>query len=194
MNQNQTIAPDLGEGSKMTAPTRQGQPRRVSPRWRKLLLAVHVAVAVGVIGADLSLITLGITGLVSGSPELIRASYLAMDLLAGVVLLPVALGALLTGILLGLVSPWGLARHYWVLTKLALTIVTITALVLVLRPRINEAATEVLKIPLDELATTGIGPAGVAVTLGPAAALLVLFTITVLAVYKPWGQTWFRRR
>lgn len=71
---------------------------------------------------------------------------------------------------------------------------TITALVLVLRPRINEAATEVLKIPLDELATTGIGPAGVAVTLGPAAALLVLFTITVLAVYKPWGQTWFRRR
>ncbi len=194
MSQKQIAAPDLGRGQTMTAPTRAEQSGRLSPGWRKLLLTVHVVVAVGVIGADLSVITLGITGLASGSPELIRASYLVMGLLAETVLLPLALAAPLTGILLALGSPWGLARYYWVLTKLALTITLVTALVFVLRPRINQAAAETLRISLAELATTGVGQVGVAVTVGIAAALLVLFTIVALAVFKPWGQTRFSRR
>jgi hypothetical protein len=60
-------------------------------------------VAVGVLGSDLVLLTLGTTALVSGDPELVRAGYLAMGLLADAVLVPLALAAPLTGILLG----WG---------------------------------------------------------------------------------------
>jgi hypothetical protein len=64
-------------------------------------------VAVGALGTDLVLLTLGTTALTSGDPELIRASYLAMGLLADAVLVPLALAALLTGILLGLGTAWG---------------------------------------------------------------------------------------
>jgi hypothetical protein len=90
-------------------PTRPA--RRLAPRWRNLLLTVHIVVAVGVLGAVVVL-TLGVTGLASGDAELVRAAYLAMGLLAETVLLPLALAAPLTGILLGLGTAWGLARHW----------------------------------------------------------------------------------
>lgn len=158
------------------------------PRWRKLLLTVHVVVSVGLIGADLTVIILGITGLTSSIPELIRASYLAMELLIGTALIPLALGALLTGILLGIGTQWGLTRYYWVLTKLMLIIVAITALVFLLRPRITRVATEVLHVPLANLLAMEIGAAGIAVIIGPSVAVLILITAAILGIYKPWGQ------
>jgi hypothetical protein len=67
-----------------------------------MLLTIHIAVAVGVLGTDIVLLTLGITGLASPDPELSSAGYLAMGLLADAVLLPPALAAPITGILLAL--------------------------------------------------------------------------------------------
>jgi hypothetical protein len=177
-----------------TTPTRTQPARRLPPRWRNLLLTVHIVVAVGVLGTDLVLLTLGTTALVSRDPELIRASYMAMGLLADAVLVPLALAALLTGILLGLGTAWGLTRHTWVLAKLVLTIATATAAVLVLRPALNRAAAQALQVPLAELPATGIGQAGVVMTVAPVGALLVLVATVTLAVVKPWGQTRFRRR
>jgi hypothetical protein len=186
-----TGSPQVATASATTPiPTRSS--RRLAPRWRNLLLTVHIVVAVGVLGTDLVLLTLGVTGLASRDPELVRAAYLAMGLLGEAVLLPLALAAPLTGILLGLGTAWGLTRHAWVLTKLVLTIAVATAAVFVLRPALNRAATQALQVPLAELPTAGIGQLGVAVTLAPAGALLVLVAIVTLAVFKPWGQTRFR--
>jgi uncharacterized membrane protein len=46
------------------------------------------------------------------------------------VIVPLALAALLTGLVMALGTPWGLFRHYWVLIALALTIVATVVLVL----------------------------------------------------------------
>jgi hypothetical protein len=51
-----------------------------------------------------------------------------------------ALAAPFTGMLFGIGSPWGLARRYWVLAKLVLTIAVTTAAVFVLRRALNRAA------------------------------------------------------
>jgi hypothetical protein len=188
-----TGSPQAATASPTTSTPTQ-PPRRLPPGWRNLLLTTHIVVAVGVLGTDLVLLTLGVTGLASRDPELIRAGYLAMGLLGEAVLLPLALAAPLTGILLGLGTPWGLARHWWVLAKLVLTIVVATAAVFVLRPALNRAAAQALQVPLVEMPTTGVGQVGVAVTVASAGALLVLVAIVTLAVFKPWGQTRFRRR
>ena len=119
---------------------RPTQRQRLDPRWRNMLLTIHIAVAVGVLGTDIVLLTLGITGLASPDPELIRAGYLAMGLLADAVLLPPALAAPITAILLALGTRWGLARHWWVTVKLVLTIGLATATVFVLQPALNRAA------------------------------------------------------
>jgi hypothetical protein len=41
---------------------------------------------------------------------------------------------------------------------------------------------------MAELPTTGIGRTGIAVTLPPLGALLVLVTTVTLAVFRPWGR------
>jgi hypothetical protein len=66
--------------------------------------------------------------------------------------------------------------------------------VFVLRPALNRPAAQALQVPLVEMPTTGVGQVGVAVTVASAGALLVLVAIVTLAVFKPWGQTRFRRR
>lgn len=162
--------------------------RRTSRRTRNAVLTVHIVAAVGALGADLVLLTLGVAGLVSDDPALIRAAYLAMDLLAGAVVLPLAFAALASGVILGLITHWGLIRHYWVLVKLMLTIGLSTAAVFVLRPALDRAAARALDAPLSALAD-GIGPAGAAAVTAPTTAMVVLLTATVLAVAKPWGTT-----
>jgi hypothetical protein len=179
-------------GPTATAPTRPS--RRLPRRWRNLLLTIHIVVAVGALGTDTILLTLAVTGLASRDPELIRAAYLAMDLLVSTVLVPLALAALGTGVLLGLGTRWGLVRHYWVLTKLALTLVLASAAVFVLRPSLNQAAASALALPLAELPTAGIGQVAVRAATAPAVGVLLLTTAVALAVSKPWGRTRFRRR
>lgn len=183
-----TGSPMAGTAAPTAAP-----PRRLPQRWRNLLLTVHVVVAVGALGVDAALLTLGVTGLVSGDAELVRAAYLAMDVLISAVMLPLAAAALLTGVLLGLGTRWGLVRHYWVLAKLALTLLAATAAVLSLRPSLAEAAASARALPPAELVAGGIGQTGVGVTVAPAVALAVLVSTVVLAVVKPWGQTHLRR-
>jgi hypothetical protein len=178
-----TGAPPAGiPGPTRTEPAQPA--RRLPRRWRNLLLTTHIAVAVGALGTDTILLALGVTGLVSNA-DLIRAAYLAMDLLVSAVLLPLALAVLGTGILLGLGTQWGLARHYWVLTKLILTIVLASAAVFLLRPSLNHAAANALALALAELPTTGIGQVAVRVTIASIVGVLLLTTAVVLAVYKP---------
>lgn len=82
------------------------RPRRLPRRRRNLLLCVHIMVAVGALGTDTILLTLGVA---SPDANLVQAAYLAMDLLVTAVLVPLALAALGTGVLLGLGTRWGLA-------------------------------------------------------------------------------------
>lgn len=116
-----------------------------------------------------------------------------MGLLADAVLLPPALAAPITRILLALGTRCGLARHWWVTVKLVFSIGLATAAGFVLRPALNSGAAQAQVVPMAELPTTGIGPTGIAVTLAPLGALLVLVTTVTLAVFKPWGQTRFQR-
>jgi hypothetical protein len=43
---------------------------------------------------------------------MVRAAYLAMELIARFVIIPLAFASLLTGLIQSLGTPWGLFRHY----------------------------------------------------------------------------------
>jgi hypothetical protein len=80
----------------------------LSPPRRKLLLTVHVATAVSVLGTDLVLLVLGISSVRGADPQTV---YPAADLIATWVLAPLAILALYSGVLLGLLTRWGLFRY-----------------------------------------------------------------------------------
>jgi hypothetical protein len=99
-----------------------------------------------------------------------------------------AMLSLITGILLGLGSKYGLVRYWWVASKLVLNLLLATLIVTALRGEVANAAglggELALGADLDWNFTNMIYPPIVSPT-----ALTIAF---LLAIFKPWGR--IRRR
>ena len=74
------------------------------PRLRKLALAAHVTGSVGWVGAIAAFLVLAIIG---RDDQLVRAAYIAMDVIARFVIVPLAFASLVTGIISSLGTAWG---------------------------------------------------------------------------------------
>ena len=79
---------------------------------RRWTLVLHVIVSVGWLGIDLTLLTLGATAAFTPDPAMVHIAFTAMDTLGGILLVPIALLSLTTGLVLALGTKWGLVR-YW---------------------------------------------------------------------------------
>src|SRR5919198_3886185 len=101
----------------------------MSPGARKLALTVHLILSVGWIGAVLAYLALDVFAVTSTDMEIARGSWIAMELTARYVIVPLAMGALTTGLIMSLGTAWGLFRHYWVLISFALTVIATVVLV-----------------------------------------------------------------
>ena len=86
----------------------------MAPSLRKFALTAHVLSSVGLLGAIAGFLALAVTGLTSQNDQMVRAAYLAMDLIARFVILALAFASLLTGLIQSVGTPWGMFRHYWV--------------------------------------------------------------------------------
>ena len=161
---------------------------------RKLVLTVHVVVSVGWIGIEAGLLALGLTGLYTRDPEVLRAVYVAAGLFGGIFTVPVSMGTLVTGVLLSVGTPWGLVRHYWVLAKFVLTVALVASGILILNRILQEAAVRVSEVPLSTLTSVDVGALRFQIIASVGVALLLLITATTLSVYKPGGRTLFGRR
>ena len=162
----------------------------MTPRLRKFALTAHVTSSVGWLGTVAGFQALAIAAMTSRDMATVRGSYLAMELTGWYVIVPFCLASLVTGVVLSLGTPWGLFRHYWVLVKFLITI--ISALILIGFTGTLEslgvlAADDTLS--LDQLRNVNQSPA-----LHSGGGLLVLFVATILAVSKPWGLTTYGRR
>jgi hypothetical protein len=162
-----TLAPFRGLQSKLAAQRNA----------RKIMLLVHVPTSMSLLGAVLSFLVLAVAGL-----QGVVQVYPAAGFIATYVILPLAIAALVFGMLQSLVSPYGLFRHYWVVIKLALTLLVLAVLLLQL-PNIRAMAEAT---PM-ELARDNGGRASL--VLHAAAGMGPLLLATALSVLKPQGLT-----
>ena len=154
----------------------------MTPHLRKFALTVHLTSSVGWLGAVIAYLVLGVSTVTSPDAQTVRAAWIAMELTGWFVIVPLALAALLTGLIMSLGTPWGLFRHYWVLITLVLTLLA-TIVLLLHMPTVSLLAGMAR-------ATDGADLHGAAGDLFHAGGgLLVLLVITVLNVYKPRGLT-----
>lgn len=164
----------------LRTPARRGP--RLSPPWRKLLLSVHVIVSVGLLGTDTAVLALVTSGwLGDAGPVTI---YPAARLLGTDLLLPLALLALVTGLALGLLTPWGLLRYWWVLISLVVNTAGTVLAVFVLLPGLDAAATAALAGHAVASPSSLVRDSG--------AACGVLITTVAISYVKPFGR--IRRR
>lgn len=154
----------------------------MSPGVRQFALIVHLISSVGWIGAVVAYLVLGVTAVISPETQTVRAAWTAMDVTGWWAIVPLAIAALLTGLVMSLGSPWGLFRHYWVLISLALTLLCTVVLVLHM-PSVSAMAARAQQLDGARLRALGGD------LFHPGVGLLVLLSITVLNVYKPAGLT-----
>lgn len=175
------------EGATPVTPRRARTKWQLKPPWRKLLLSVHVIVSVGLLGSDAAVLLLCIAGARGSDP---RTIYPAASLIASGLLVPLALLALATGIILGLLTPWGIVRYWWVAISLALTVAGIVLGTLVLVPTLGAAADAAIAVPgAQALSVDRLG-----LVKDTSAASVVLIVTVLLSIYKPFGRLRDRRR
>ena len=154
------------------------------PPLRKLMLAVHLTCSVGWLGAVIAYLVLDLTVASSADPRLVLAAWLGMGLVVSWAIVPLALAALVTGLVISLGTKWGLFRHWWVLISLTLTIVATVVL-------LSEAGlvTRVAAMAADPSMSDGAVLAFRPTLLHSVGGLAVLLVVQVLNVYKPQGVT-----
>ena len=161
------------------------------PGLRRFALTAHVISSVGWLGAVAVFLALSVAGLTSDDPDVVRAVYIAMEAIGWLVLVPLSVASLVTGLIQSLGTKWGLFRHYWVVTKLLINLVATVVLVLYMgtldhlsglasATRASGAIFEGLRNPSPVL-HAGIG-------------LLLLLAAAGLSVYKPRGMTRYGQR
>lgn len=161
------------------------------PRLRKFALTAHVISSVGWLGAVVVFLALSVVGLTSQEAAVVRAAYLAMESIGWFVLVPLSIASLLSGLAQSLGTKWGLVRHYWVLVKLAITVVATIVLLMYMQTLGHLAGVAAQPVvaagDLDGLRS----PSPV---LHGAGALLLLLAAATLSVYKPPGMTRYGQR
>lgn len=157
---------------------------------RKLVLTIHVTSSLGWFGAVACFLALAVAGLIGQTVQLVRAAYLAMELTAWLVIVPLSLVSLLSGVVQSLGTRWGLFQHYWVVIKLLITVLATVMLLLHMQPtgRLASVAAQTAVFAAD------LNAIRLQLVVDAAAALVVLLVTTVLAVYKPPGATGYGRR
>lgn len=150
---------------------------------RQVWMVLHIISSIGWLGTILACIALSAASLTTDDLGRISALYTAMEVLADVFFLPGTALLVVTGVLLGLGTKWGLVKWWWVLVKLIVGLALFAAGAFNLRFAVYNAADKAGGLqPLESSVDVSLfGMLGVMAVLGIFAALL--------SVLKPWGRT-----
>lgn len=175
-----------GAGADILMP--KGEIMKITPRLRKFVLTAHIISSVGWLGSVAAFLPLAIAGLASKDAHTVRGVYLAMELIGWYVIVPLCLASLATGLIQALGTQWGLFRHYWVLDKFLITLVS-TLILFGFTKTLNNMGDLARDATLSTDNLQNPSP-----ILHAGLALLALLVTATLSVYKPWGKTRYGRR
>jgi hypothetical protein len=157
---------------------------------RKVFLTAHVTSSVGWLGSVVAFLALA--GVSSDEADVVRAAYLAMNVLGQFVIVPLGLAAMATGLVQSLGTHWGLFRHYWVVVKFVLTVGATLLLLLHQFTAVAGAAKRAAEASAGGMPEVGgLGPQ---LVFDAALAIVVLLLNATLSVFKPWGRTPYGQR
>jgi len=159
----------------------------LSRSWRRTVLALHVLCGVGWMGLDIGLALLVATGLTTDDGATAAAAYTAARVVIPPVVPVLAGGMLLTGVLLGLGTKWGLVQWTWVLSKLVIGIVLTILVAVALLPGVLAIPAELTGSAAE--VRTAVGDEATGLMFPPVVSFLMLGTSLVLSLWKPGGRT-----
>ncbi|GAA5513067.1 hypothetical protein Dcar01_01793 [Deinococcus carri] len=171
---------------------KRAQPLRLAPSVRKGLLVLHLMAGVAWMGVDVALFVLLEQARTTSDAATALSGYTSVGWIVPVALPPLSLGVLVTGLLLGWGTPWGILRHWWVLVKLGLSLVMTALVFLALVPLVGRLPVLTSMTRAQEV-RDHLGALPIQLMFPPVVSFLLLAFATVLSVFKPWRRTpWAR--
>jgi len=161
---------------------------RLSPRQRKLTLLVHIVSGIGWMGADIVFFLLLVTGLTTDDGAVAASCYIALGVFVPVAVPVFSLGMLVSGVLLGWGTKWGVLRYWWVAIKLAFGVILTVLVLVLLVPEINDLARPDATASADAVRDV-LGPAPTQLLFPAVVSFTMLAIASGLSLFKPWGRT-----
>jgi hypothetical protein len=161
---------------------------KLSISQKNWLLSAHVGFAALWTGAVLSMFLLSLRNTTSTNADVLNALDSAINLLDDWIVIPSAIGSVVTATLLCWVTNYGFTKFYWVITKWFLTTGLVVFGTFWLFPWGNVAeklsaqdGLQALSNPIYEFDVKGV-------LLGTVIQVLFLCIIIGISVLKPWGR------
>ena len=92
------------------------------PRVRQTVLTAHIIISVGLLGDSAGFLAVALRASHTNDPGSALELVQVLNMFALVFGIPLSVGAILSGITLGLGTRWGVFRYPWVVTKLLLIV------------------------------------------------------------------------
>ena len=166
---------------------------RFPPAARKSLLVLHAVCGIGWMGVDIALLVLLLTARNSSDAALVASAFNAVRMIVPVAVPPLSVGILVTGLLLGLGTPWGLLRYWWVLVKLVLSLLMTVLVFTSLVPGVTSMAVLSTSGTSADAVRAGLGTLPTMLLFPPVVSFLMLGVAAILSIFKPWHRTpWSR--
>jgi hypothetical protein len=157
---------------------------KIGQKTRKVTLVTHIVSAGAWIGIDVVVGALVLAGWLTADPTIRGAAYVALGSFVVVPMLASGLVCLVSGLVLGLGTRYGLVRYWWVAIKLVMNVVLCVLIVFLLRPGMPDIVEHGRHLLAGSASDVDVS----ALFFPPAVSLAVLATATVLAVFKPFGR------
>lgn len=166
---------------------------RLSQKKKSLLIAIHVISLAAWIGGTLGMLLLGIYLSSADNAAQLTYTLASMEIIDENLLKYPALMTLLTGILLSLWTQWGLVKHYWVIVKLGLTMITIMIGILFLNKWTASLAEMVEDMGFASLQDGGFHSTWLNMVTTSSFNIFCLLFMVFITYYKPFGKIKKRR-
>lgn len=161
---------------------------KLSINQKNWLLSAHVGFAALWTGAVLSMFLLSLRNTKSTNADVLNALDSAINLLDDWIVIPSAIGSVVTATLLCWVTNYGFTKFYWVITKWFLTTGLVVFGTFWLFPWGNTAEKLSAQEGLQALANPVYGFDAKGVLFGTVIQVLFLLIIIGISVLKPWGR------
>ncbi|NGQ95885.1 hypothetical protein G3578_12035 [Brevibacillus sp. SYP-B805] len=155
---------------------------------RRWLLALHLLFAAIMFGVAIVFLILSITAANTNDEGVLKACYTSMHLLAKTSVRASTIGTLVTGILLSVLTQWGLFKYYWIIVKEGLTILSIILGPIGMYFWTLKAVTLTTAEGLGALQDPAFTVNSAQLWTGIILQILSLAMMFVISVFKPWGS------
>ena len=167
---------------------KEDKSRKLSVKQKNWLLSFHIGFAALWTGTVSSMFLIALRNKSSTNPDILYALNSAINLLDDFIVIPSAIGSVITATFLCWQTNYGFTKFYWVITKWVLTVGLIIFGTFWLFPWGNVAADISNVEGLQAFQNTIYRFDAGGVLLGTLIQVLFLFVIIGISVLKPWGR------